>query len=139
MNESPYDIKDPTSIHGAQLKRRFGLPLTTRDMVAIIEADPDLVPDDEFRSLLLDVLCGKTGARKGRLKKTPGHCVKLVLADMDIEDRAAEIWREGRARPKGAKRVRGEAEPVVITADEIARELDYATGRGLLNAISALR
>ncbi|MGL5839233.1 MAG: hypothetical protein ACRCY3_12090 [Sphingorhabdus sp.] len=98
MPGSPFHIEDPKSVHGVQLKRRFGHPLKPQDMVPIIEANPDLVPNDQFRALLFDVLNGETGPQKGRPERKPGYNGLLVWAEIKIEKRAKEIKEERRAR-----------------------------------------
>lgn len=112
------------------------MPLKAADLVPVIRANPDAIPDEATRMLFLEVLDGQLGAKRGRPEKSIGHQAKLMLADMVIEDRAQVIREERKLRPTGEKRIQGELEPVVMAANEIARVFSV-TGRALLNAISA--
>jgi hypothetical protein len=136
MTGTPYDMLDASSLHGLHLKRRLKVPLQAQDLVPVIRANPEMIPDKATRDLVLEILEGKLGAKRGRPKKSIGHQGKLMLADMVIEERAQEIRVSRKLRPDGEKHIRGEPEPVVMAADEIARGFSM-TGRALLNAISA--
>ncbi|UKK86195.1 hypothetical protein L7H23_08900 [Sphingopyxis sp. BSN-002] len=138
MHESLFDIDDPASLHGLQLRRRFGKGVTASDLITVIEANTGLAPDAEFRKLLLDVLSGKTGPKRGRRPKPPGHIAQLMLAEMQIEDLAEQIREERKARPAGERRVRGERAPVEQAAHEVAQRRNM-TGKSLLNEISSMK
>ena len=112
------------------------MPLKVQDLVPVIRANPEMIPDDATRILVLEILEGKLGAKRGRPNKSIGHQGKLMLADMVIEERAQEIREVRKLRPDGEKHIKGEPEPVVMAADEIAPGFSM-TGRALLNAISA--
>lgn len=138
MHESPFDIENPASLHGLQLRRRFGKVVTGLDLIPVIVANIELVPDSEFRKLLLDVLSGKTGPKRGRKPKPSGHIVQLTLAEMQIEGLAERIREERKAKPAGERRVRGERAPVEQAAHEVALKRNM-TGKGLLNEISSMK
>lgn len=138
MHSSPFDIDDPASLHGLQLCCRFGKGISVSDLIPVIEANSRLVPDSEFRKLLLDVLAGKTGPRRGRRPKPPEHIAGLMLAEMQIEDLAERIRDERKARPTGRRRVRGERAPVEQAAHEVALKRNM-TGKALLNEISSMK
>ena len=136
MTGSPYDMLDASSLHGLHLKKQLNVPLKAQDLVPVIRANPEMIPDEATRDLVLELLEGMLGAKRGRPKKSLGHQAKLILADMIIEDRALEIREERKLRPDSEKHIPGELEPVVMAADEIAPVFSI-TGRALLNAISA--
>jgi hypothetical protein len=136
LTGSPYDVLDASSLHGLHLKKRLKVPLKAQDLVPVIRANPEMIPDDATRDLVLEILEGELGAKRGRPKKSIGHQGKLMLADMVIEERAQEIRKSRKLRPDGEKHIKGELEPVVVAADEIAPGFSM-TGRALLNAISA--
>lgn len=136
MTGSPYDIRDASSLHGLHLKKQLKMPLKVQDLAPVIRANPEIVPDEATRVLFLEILEGKLGPKRGRPKKTFGYQGKLFLANMVIEERAQEIREMRKSRPDGEKHIKGELEPVVMAADEIAPGFSM-TGRALLNAISA--
>ena len=136
MTGSPYDMLDASSLHGLHLKRRLKMPLKAADLVAVIRANPNAIPNEETRDLILEILDGKLGPKRGRPKKPFGYQGKLLLADIVIEERAQEIREVRKLRPDGERHIKGELEPVVMAANEIALGLSM-TGRALLNAISA--
>lgn len=138
MHGSPFDIDDPASLYRLQLRRRFGKSITSSDLIPVIEANAQLVPDAEFRKLLLDILSGKTGPKRGRRPKPLGHIAQLTLAEMQIEDLAERIREERKARPAGERRVRGERAPVEQAAHEVAQRRNM-TGKALLNEISSIK
>jgi hypothetical protein len=100
MHGSIFDIDNPTSFYGLQLRRHFGRGVKASDLTPVIEAHPELVPDVEFRKFLLDVLSCKAGPARGRRPKPLGHIAQLVLAEMQIEDIADRIREERKARPR---------------------------------------
>jgi hypothetical protein len=136
MTGSPYDIKDACSLHGLHLKKQLNMPLNVKDLAPVIRANPEMIPDEATRDLVLEILEGTLRAKRGRPKKSFGHQGMLVWANIEIEDRALEIREERKLRPDGEKHIPGELEPVVRAADEIAPVFSI-TGRALLNAISA--
>ena len=136
MTGSPYDMLDASSLHGLHLKRRLKMPLKAADLVAVIRANPNAIPNEETRDLILEILDGKLGPKRGRPKKPFGYQGQLMLADIVIEERAQEIREVRKLRPDGERHIKGELEPVVMAANEIALGFSM-TGRALLNAISA--
>ena len=136
MTGSPYDMLDASSLHGLHLKKQMNVPLKAQDLVPVIRANPEMIPDEATRDLVLEILEGMLGAKRGRPKKSFGHQGMLVWANIEIEDRALEIREERKLRPGSEKHIRGELEPVVMAADEVATVFSI-TGRALLNAISA--
>lgn len=138
MHGSPYDIENPASLHGLELRRRFGKSITGSDLIPVIDANIELVPDSEFRKFLLAVLSGETGPKLGRRPKPARHIVQLTLAEMQIECLAEQIRNERKARPAGERRVRGERAPVEQAAHEVALKRNM-TGKALLNEISSMK
>lgn len=136
MTGSPYDIRDASSLHGLHLKKQLKMPLKVQDLAPVIRANPEIVPDEATRVLFLQILEGKLGPKRGRPSKSIGQQGMLIWANIEIEDRALEIREERKQRSDGEKRKRGELEPVVMAADEVATVFSI-TGRALLNAISA--
>jgi len=136
MTGSPYDIKDASSLHGLHLKKRLKMPLNVKVLAPVKRANPEMIPDGANRDLVLAILEGKLGAKRGRPTKSIGHQGMLVWANIEIEDRAQEIREERKLRPGGEKHILGEPEPMVMAADEVATVFSI-TGRALLNAISA--
>ena len=104
MTDSPYDMLDPTNVHGLALKRRLGVALAPADIVPVLEANPAMIADADTRALVLAILNGETGPRRGRPPYGPGHYARLFGAELLIEDRAAEISAERAHRPAGARR-----------------------------------
>jgi hypothetical protein len=136
LTGSPYDVLDAASLHGMHLKKQLKIPLKVTDLAPVIRANPEMIPDEATRELVLEILEGKIGAKRGRPSKTIGHQGMLIWANIEIEDRALEIREERKLRPDGEKHIPGELEPVVMAADEVATVFSI-TGRALLNAISA--
>ena len=136
MTGSPYDMLDASSLHGLHLKKQMKVPLKAQDLAPVIRGNPEMIPDEATRMLVLAILEGNLGAKRGRPKKSFGHQGMLIWANIEIEDRALEIREERKLRPDGEKHIPGELEPVVMAADEIAPVFSI-TGRALLNAISA--
>lgn len=136
MTGSPFDVLNASSLSGLHQKKRLKMPLKVQDLAPVIRANPEIIPDEATRVLVLEILEGKLGPNRGRPKKTFGHQGMLIWASMEIEDRAREIRAERKLRPDGEKHIPGEPEPVVMAADEIAPAFPM-TGRALLNAISA--
>lgn len=136
MTGSPYDVLDASSLHGMHLKKQLTMPLKVKDLAPVIRANPEMIPDEPTRELVMEILEGKLGAKRGRPNKSIGHQGMLVWANIEIEDRALEIREERKLRPDGEKHIPGELEPVVMAADEVATVFSI-TGRALLNAISA--
>lgn len=127
---------DASSLYGLHLKKRLKVPLNSKDLPPVIRANPEMIPDEATRDLVLEILEGKLGPKRGRPNKSFGHRGMLIWANIEIEDRAREIRDERKLRPEGEKHIPGELEPVVMAADEIAPVFSI-TGRALLNAISA--
>lgn len=136
MTGSPYDVLDASSLSGLHQKKQLKMPLKVQDLAPVIRANPEIIPDEATRVLFLEILEGELGAKRGRPSKTIGHQGMLIWANIEIEDRALEIREERKLRPDGEKRKKGELEPVVMAADEVATVFSI-TGRALLNAISA--
>lgn len=127
---------DASSLSGLHQKKLLEMPLKIQDLVPVMRANPEIIPDEATRVLFLEILEGKLGPKRGRPNKSIGHQGMLIWANIEIEDRALEIREERKLRPDGEKHILGELEPVVMAADEVATVFSI-TGRALLNAISA--
>lgn len=135
---SPFATLNPASLSGLKLRHHYGQKLGPEDLVPVIEANSELAPNQEFGELMLAILRNETGPGRGRHSLAINDKVRLVCADMYIEERSQEIAAERRSRPSGAKRIQGELEPGVIAAEEISGRLGYGNPRSLINAISKL-
>jgi hypothetical protein len=87
------------------------------------------------RHYALQAMKGKLNLQRGHKAGGAQRVTKLIIADVLIEDRAAEI-RDERKR-SGRKHVRGDLEPRRQAAEEVSRYFRFnITGPALLNAIS---
>lgn len=67
---SPDYLFDPSSVGWLHHRKRDKLEILNGDLVRILEADAELVPDPLLRDLLIEGLKGRLRAKPGR-KKTP--------------------------------------------------------------------
>lgn len=133
--DSPHYQFDPESIGWLHRKVKKEDFVTPADLARIGNADRSAFADPVFQEQVLLVLEGRLPTRRGRPPEDSMMWWKTVMADVLIEERAAEI----RAERNGAHD-RGSLEPRVQAAQEVALNLRMnMSAEALLNRISALK
>ena len=132
---SPHYQFDPSSPGWLRRKHEKSEPILAEEVIRIAEADPANFADSLVQHYMLRVAKRELMPRRGRKPGGVARAIKLTIADVMIEDRAAEIKDE--RRRNGRKHVRGDLEPCRQAAAEISALLGFnMTGPALLNAIS---
>jgi len=93
-------------------------PVTAADLARIGNADRSAFADPIFQEQVLLSLEGRLPTRRGSPPQDPVVGWKITIADVLIEDRAAEIRAE-----RKTSGMRGEREPRIQAAEEVARGL----------------
>ncbi|WP_157082596.1 hypothetical protein [Sphingomonas asaccharolytica] len=124
--------------HEKNKRRRKGEkedPIRASEVLRVIESDPAAFLDPIVQHYATLALKRKLKSSRGRKRGGVSRAIKLAIADVMIEDRAAEIRAE--RKRSGQKHVRGDLEPCRQAAEEVSRFLSFnMTGPALLNAIS---
>jgi len=131
---SPYYLFDPRSIAWLHRRHERGEDVEPADLRRLLEADPANGSDPIMIHYLLKHLDGRLARKRGRKSLEPSRTSKLMIADVLIEERAAEIKAERKGRNR--EQLRAELEPSVQAAEEIGEWLGLPRGRALLNLIS---
>lgn len=133
--DSPHYQFDPDSVGWLHRKVKNKDFVTLIDLARIGNADRSAFADLIYQEQVLLALEGRLPTRRGRPPEDPMMWWKTVMADVLVEDRAAEI----RAERNGAHD-RGSLEPRQQAAEEIAHGLRMnMSGETLINRISALK
>jgi hypothetical protein len=93
----------------------------------VVDATPDAHLNPELAVFVERVHSGDIRARRGRPRK---EYPSLALIDFLLDERKDEIWASRRLH---RTRTRGDFEPCVEAAEDVARMLRLASGRALLN------
>jgi hypothetical protein len=132
---SPYFDWTPASVGWLHRKHRDGTPVFNEEVIGILGADISAAADPVMQRYILPAMKGELPASRGRRPGGVVRAIKLLIAKVLIEDRAAEIKAERRL--SGQKHRRGDLEPGRQAAGEVARFLGFhITEAALLNAIS---
>ena len=130
---SPAYLFDPDSIGWLHRKVGKGDFITAADLARIGDADRNAFADPVLQDQVLLALEGRLPTRRGRPPEHPRVGSKITMADVLIEDRVAQIRAE-----RKASGTRGEREPRIQAAEELARSLRLnMSAEALLNRISA--
>jgi hypothetical protein len=133
--DSPHYQFDPDSVGWLHRKVEKEDFVTPADLARIGNTDRSAFADPIYQEQVLLALQGTLPTRPGRPPEDPMMWWKTVVADVLVEDRAAEI----RAERKGVHH-RGELEPRIQAAQEVALNLRMNMSPGsLLNRISGLK
>jgi len=133
--DSPHYQFDPNSVGWLHRKVEKEDFVTPADLARIGNTDRSAFADPVYQEQVLLALDGRLPTRRGRPTEDPMMWWKTVMADVLIEERAAEI----RAERNGAHD-RGSLEPRVQAAQEVALNLRMnMSAEALLNRISALK
>ena len=137
---SPYDLFGEGSLHLLRHRYKKGEDVLATDVATMIEGNPELVPEDDVRGLVIKGLRGELTKSRGRKKRDIARMSgeRLVLADF------AELFPKVR---KLRKRMRGQGwkkKPVDHSDMElvhalIARRNGYAVPETVRNIISSFK
>lgn len=105
---SPFFRYDPSSVGWLHHRKTDGLEILNDDLVRILEADAELVPDPVLRDLLVEGLKGSLRAKRG-CKKTPlGKLRELyIVAQYDYLLPRLQA-RHDRNKQRGIRTTRGD-------------------------------
>jgi hypothetical protein len=121
---SPFYSYDPSSVGRLHRRKRDGLEILNDDLVRILEADAELVPDPLLRDLLVEGLKGCLRARRGR-KKTPSGKLReldiVVLYDLLLPRLQA---RHDRNKQRGIRAARGDYAPAELACKLIGNRMN---------------
>lgn len=104
--EGPYDLFDPSRPGWLHRRADNGDQILNEDLVRVITANPDLVPDATVRDLVLRGLKGELKAKRGRKRKMSNRLREmLIVARYDavlprLQARAARRKAAGYRKPK---------------------------------------
>jgi hypothetical protein len=133
--DSPHYQFDPDSLGWLHRKVKEEDYVTPADLARIGQADRSAFADPVYQEQVLLTLEGRLPTRLGRPPEDPMMWWKTVMADVLVEDRAAEIRAE-----RNGSHDRGSLEPRVQAAQEVALNLRMnMSAEALLNRISALK
>jgi hypothetical protein len=109
------------------------------DLHRILRAEPDAISDPLMQDYLRRSVRGELRPRRGRRKLGRARQLCLIVADLEISERAEEIRRLRRFRK--TPRCRSDLSPLMQAAEEVAADWGYSLGcgRSVLNQISAHR
>ena len=128
---SPHYQFDPASVGWLHRRARNKEQVLDADLIRIVEANPDLVPDVVLRSLIVRGLKNELKAKRGR-KRTTARMLKEAYIAASYEHRLA--WLQARATKRKANGIR--KLPVEHAPAELACEL---TGHELHMAPESVR
>ena len=128
---SPHFQFDPSSVGWLQRRAQNGVQILNTDLIRILEANPQLVPDVLVRGLVVRGLKNELKSKRGR-KRTTVRMLKEAYIAASYEHRLA--WLQARAAKRKAKGIR--KLPVEHAPAELACEL---TGREFHMAPESVR
>ena len=132
--ESPFYWFDERSPGWLVTRERLqGLPVRPADVNRILDVNPEAATDPVMRRYLARLAAGDLRPRKGRPRAR--RLIRILAADILVDERAREIWAERKAN---STRARDDLTPKQQAAEELARAWK-SSGLSLLNAISAQR
>lgn len=135
--DSPFyewDASNPGWVHR---RARKGEQILNADLVRIIEANPNLVPDVIVRGLIVRGLKGELKAKRGR-KRTTARMLKEAYIAACYEHRLA--WLQARAakrKVRGIRKLPVEHAPAELACELTGREFHMAP-ESVRNLVSSL-
>jgi hypothetical protein len=111
--------------------------LSSADIAAVLDANPELWSNPELQSLILRALHGELDNPKGRPKLTIAQKYLVLGLDPFVREETERV------RAERSGKTPGELEPSVEAARRVAKDfykvLGSMDGRSLLNAISRIK
>ena len=119
--EGPYDLFDPSRPGWLYRRARNGDQILNADLVRVITANPDLVPDATVRDLVLRGLKGELTAKRGRKRQMSDRLREMLIVVRYEEVLPRLQARAARRKAAGYRKPRADRPP--------AECLHYILGR----------
>lgn len=135
--ESPFYLWDRNSPGWLHRRAQNGEQILNADLIRIVEANPELVPDGTLRDLVVRGLKGELKAQRGR-KRTTARMLKEAYIASCYEHRLA--WLQARAAKRKARGIRKlpvEHAPAELACELTAKEFHMAP-ESVRNLVSSL-
>jgi hypothetical protein len=138
---SPYYEHDASSAGWLHRRARNGAEILNSDLVRIINANPELIPDAVCRELVKKGLQNQLKARRGR-KRAQLRDLKELYIITRYDELLAELQKEAGDRAgRGHKKSRGDLAPAekacAVIGDEMGME--WESVRNLVSSLNIAR
>lgn len=137
---SPHFQFDPSSVGWVHRRAQNGEQILNADLIRIIEANPELIPDDTLRGLVVRGLKKPLPAKRGRKRKFERELKELYI--VATYEHLLPRLRERMKRERGGKRkVRGTSGPAELLCELIADryEMEPESVRNLISSRNSPR
>lgn len=137
---SPHFQFDPSSVGWVHRRAKDGKQILNADLIRIIQANPDLVPDDTLRDHVLRALKKPLPAKRGKKRKSRQELKELYIV-ATYEDLLPRL-RERMKRERGGKRkIRGTSGPAEWLCERIGKrfKMEPESVRNLISSRNSPR
>lgn len=118
--DSPYYQFDPSSVGWLHRRARNKEQILNADLIRILEANPDLVPDDILRNYITRALAKPLPAKRGKKRKFEREIKELYI--VATYEHLLPRLRERMKRERGGKRkIRGTSGPAELLCQMIGK------------------
>lgn len=114
--KSPYFSFDPLSIGWLHRRKETGEQILNADLIRIIEANAELVPDDILRDHVVRALKKPLAARRGRKRRFAKDVEELYIVAL-YEDLLPRLQKRFARERTGKRKVRGTSGPAELLCE----------------------
>jgi hypothetical protein len=134
---SPHHQFDPSSVGWLHRRAKNGENITNPDLIRVIQASPNLIPDKLLRDYIINALIKPLNATPGPKPRFPLRLKNYVILEM-YEDLVPRLQKRAERRKRnGYKKGRADYAPSELASVLLGRRFRKAPGT-ILNIVSSL-